>query len=111
MAKIVDIEALAKRVGGKATAKAVYGKAVEREGVTVIPVARAAWGFGGGGGTSDGEQGTGGGGGGFVRPVGFIEVRDGQAKFRAIRDPRVALRAAVIVLVALAVALRARGRG
>jgi hypothetical protein len=77
-------ERLAEKVGATARASAVFGDAVEREGVTVIPVARAKWGFGGGSGGREGEQGTGGGGGTSVSPVGYIELRAGEARFRRI---------------------------
>ena len=70
-------------VGGRAMVSTVFGEPVEREGITVIPVAKARFGFGGGGGAGarEGDEGSGGGGGGgaFVSPVGFIEVRDGTA--------------------------------
>ena len=64
------------------------GQPVERSGVTVIPVAKATWGFGGGSGGEAGKEGAGGGGGGFVAPLGYIEVRESGAKFKRIRDPR-----------------------
>ena len=105
------VQRLAERVGGAARAAAVFGEPTEREGVTVIPVARAAWGFGGGGGTNEGEEGAGGGGGGFVRPIGFIELRAGEARFKPIRDPRnlAVSGAAAIALAALAIGRAARG--
>ena len=48
-------ERLAEKIGSSARATAVFGEAVERDGVIVIPVAKARWGFGGG----DGGQGGG----------------------------------------------------
>jgi len=45
------------------------------------------YGLGGGGGSTGSEQGSGGGGGVLVSPVGFIELRDGSAEFRPLRDP------------------------
>lgn len=89
------VERLLERMGAGASARAVFGDPVERDGVTVIPVARVAWGAGGGGGagtTSKGEKsdvGEGGGGGGGLnaRPFGYIEVSDGQARFVQFRDP------------------------
>ena len=42
---------LADRLGKGARAAAVFGEPVERDGVTVIPVAKARWGLGGGVGT------------------------------------------------------------
>jgi uncharacterized spore protein YtfJ len=74
-------------VGQRAQASAVFGEPVEREGVTVIPVAKARFGFGGGGGSAaTPEEGSGGGGGGgaSVTPIGYIEVRGGGAEFKRI---------------------------
>ncbi len=84
------LERLAGTVGSSVQAQTVYGQPVERDGVTVIPVARVVYGFGGGGGTHPDpgvESGEGGGGGAQVQPVGFISVRGGSAEFRSIPDP------------------------
>ena len=85
------LQRIGEAVGGKAKVTTVFGDAVEREGITVIPVAKARFGFGGGGGAGarDGEEGSGGGGGGgaFVSPVGYIEVRAGSARFKRITTP------------------------
>jgi uncharacterized spore protein YtfJ len=82
------VERLAERVGGAASSSLVYGAPVEHQGVKVIPVAKARWGFGGGGGSRDGAgEGSGGGGGVWVSPVGYIEMKDGSSRFRPIRGP------------------------
>ena len=90
-AKLVDelLERIGKAVGQRAQASAVFGEAVRDGGLTVIPVARARFGFGGGAGGRQGEVGSGGGGGGgaAVTPIGFIEVREGGAKFNRISNP------------------------
>lgn len=92
-AQLVDelLEQIGKAVGQRAQASAVFGEAVQDCGLTVIPVARARFGFGGGAGAGDrqGEVGSGGGGGGgaAVTPIGFIEVREGGAKFKRISNP------------------------
>lgn len=93
------IERLAQRMGVNANATAVYAPPVERDGVTVIGVAKARWGFGGGGGHSgEREAGSGGGGGMSMTPVGYIEIRDGASEFKPIRDPvRPLLAVAMIV--------------
>ena len=89
-----DVEAgdiaqrIAERVGLRARAEAVFGEPVEQSGVTVIPVAKASWGFGGGSGGEGVNQGSGGGGGAMVSPIGFIEVRQNDARFVPIRDVR-----------------------
>ena len=92
LSKLVDA------LGGTATAKAVFGEPVEKDGVTVVPVARVRYGVGGGGGrgpgrkkkgdAGDGEQvGYGHGGGVQAAPVGYIELSDGKASYRRIADP------------------------
>lgn len=85
------ISTMAEKLGAVARAATVFGDPVERDGVTVIPVAKARWGFGGGGGQrrdeGDGgklEDGAGGGGGAQVTPVGFIEIKNNEANFRRI---------------------------
>lgn len=81
-------ERIGKTVGRNANARVVYGDPVERNGITVIPVAKVKYGFGGGGGRSDKEHGEGGGGGAGVNviPIGYIEMKDGVSEFRPIRD-------------------------
>lgn len=68
-------------------AKLIYGEPIEHDGVVIIPVAKLRYGFGGGMGKRDGEEGGGGGGGMIVHPAGYIELKEGSSRFRAIRDP------------------------
>ena len=103
------VERLADGVGLRARVSAAYGDPVERAGVTVIPVARSVWGFGGGSGGDAANQGSGGGGGGLVSPIGFIEVREGDARFVPMRDMR--LTALRLGLVAGLVGWVVRRRG
>ena len=81
------VERLAQRLGVAADASHIFGAPVERDGLTVIPVARAVYGFGGGSGGREGEEGAGGGAGVALTPVGFIEMGGGAARFRRLRDP------------------------
>ncbi|MFC8342961.1 spore germination protein GerW family protein [Streptomyces sp. NPDC057280] len=89
------LERLAEKLGGKATVSAVYGEPITGDGITVVPVARVSFGFGGGAGQGSGAalSGEGGGGGGGVdaRPLGYIEIKDGAAVYKPIRDPWVDL--------------------
>jgi uncharacterized spore protein YtfJ len=78
------IGTIAEKLGAVARAETIFAEPIERDGITVIPVAKARWGFGGGLGHTKDEHGAGGGGGVTVTPVGFIEVKDGQAEFRSI---------------------------
>ncbi len=69
-------------------ASTVYAEPVERDGITIIPVAKVSWGIGGGEGTNaQGNSGTGGGGNVRIVPVGYIEVTNGHAKYKPIFDP------------------------
>ncbi len=85
------LERIGQTVGQSAQVSTIFGEPVEREGVTVIPVAKARFGFGGGGGsgTREGNEGLGGGGGGgsVVSPVGYIELHDRSAEFKRISTP------------------------
>ena len=81
---------LADKLGVTAQASTIFGEAVERDGMTVIPVAKARWGLGGGGGKhglAGRHEGMGGGGGVIVQPVGFIEMSNGESRFRPIIAP------------------------
>src|SRR5262249_13132115 len=88
------VEHLAERLGS-ADARTVFGAPVERDGTTVIPVARIRYGFGGGSGAkaAEGQRGGGAGGGANIAPVGYIEMRDGAVRFRRIRASGPALTA------------------
>jgi uncharacterized spore protein YtfJ len=86
------LERLAEKMGLQARASTVFGEPVDRDGVTVIPVAKARWGFGGGGGAgkrggAESGSGSGGGGGMILTPVGYIEVKAGASRFQPIWDP------------------------
>ena len=97
------VERMAERIGGKASVNAVFGDPIERDGITVIPVAKVRWGFGGGAGRGpiamgpgiEGQDatsidpgqsgaGTGGGGGVTADPIGYLEIGPDGANFRPI---------------------------
>ncbi|QJX48081.1 sporulation protein [Hymenobacter taeanensis] len=95
------VERLARQLGLSATAQTIYGTPTERDGITVIPVARSIYGFGGGGGAKANEgEGSGGGAGVVLTPIGYIEIANGKSRFRPIRGSVVPL-VAVSGLVAL----------
>ena|SRR5688572_1395602 len=80
---------LAERIGARVGAATVFGAPVERNGVTVVPVAVARFGIGAGSGSdpSKGQEGEGGGGGGIVAPTGYIELKDGRSRFVPVVHP------------------------
>jgi uncharacterized spore protein YtfJ len=90
-----------------------FGEPIEREGRTVIPVARVAYGFGGGFGEGAeveadeevdepaevGGSGGGGGGGAMTRPLGAIEVTDHETRFVPLGNRRRSLVVAGLAFV------------
>jgi uncharacterized spore protein YtfJ len=108
------VERIADRIGAHATVKAVFGDPIERDGITIIPVAKVRWGFGGGagsgpvpvgpgrpgadspfgeGGAAATEEsrgagssgfGSGGGGGVTAEAIGWLEIGPDGADFRPI---------------------------
>jgi uncharacterized spore protein YtfJ len=101
------VEKLVERLGAQLAISTVYGAPVERDGVTVVPVAVARLGFGGGSGIDPRKQqeGEGGGGLGSVAPVGYIELKDGRTRFVPIVHPaRMVALFLVAVLGAVAIA-------
>ena len=126
------MSSLADKLGQGARSAAVFGEPVERDGVTVIPVAKARWGFGGGSGSGEGGAaaeagggngespaqgrrrgrgmgrsggggaGSGGGGGAMVVPAGYIEIKAGKTDYHPIIDPA---QVAIVGTVATAVVL------
>ena len=112
------LERLGQQLSTSATVQTVYSTPVERQGITVIPVARVRYGFGGGGGggTQAGESagsGLGAGAGVSLTPVGYIELRDGRSRFRPIRSsvvPLVAVSGAIAWLLLRSVPRLLSGR-
>lgn len=82
------MEKLTDRLERGGRSAAIFGPVVERDGLTIIPVARIGWGFGGGQAKSKKAGASIGGGGGVSTvPAGFIQLRGGKATFKPIVDP------------------------
>jgi uncharacterized spore protein YtfJ len=99
------IGALADRVGAQYGASTVFGAPVERDGVTVIPVAAVRVGFGGGTGSdpAKGGEGEGAGAGASMTAVGYIELKDGGSRFvPTVRPERMVAMVCVVGLVIVA---------
>lgn len=102
------LQTVAERAHAKATVKTIFGDPINVEGITIIPVARVAYGFGAGGGWGPGsksktlEQSGGGGGGGGVRiaPAGIVEIGPDGTRFIAI-----GLRRRLVIALVLGLAL------
>ena len=83
------LSGLAEQVGARFASSNIFGAAVERDGITVIPVATLSFGFGGGGGgdASGTGEGEGGGAVGTATAAGYIEVKDGRSRFVPVVHP------------------------
>ncbi len=99
-------------LGERLSAQTAYGDPVEVDGVTVIPVARVALGFGAGGGVGEAKHsengedapqpvGGGGGGGGAVQPLGFIEITSTGARWVPLEPSQAELALRVLSLLAI----------
>jgi uncharacterized spore protein YtfJ len=100
---------LATQVGARFSASNVFGAPVERDGVTVIPVAALRFGLGGGGGgdASAKQEGEGGGAVGTASAAGYIEIKDGRSRFVPVIHPaRMAALACATVLAGILIARR-----
>jgi uncharacterized spore protein YtfJ len=99
-----DVMDLVDKARDAMTVKRVFGDPYEKNGVTVVPVARLLGSAGGGGGesTDGGPTGSGSGFGLTAQPVGMYVIRDGDVQFRpAIDVNRMILGGQVVAIVAL----------
>jgi uncharacterized spore protein YtfJ len=104
---------LAEHVSARLNASTVFGSPVERDGVTIIPVAAVRFTFGGGcgGDSKRGGEGEGGGAIGRGTATGYIELKDGRSRFVPIVDPaRMLALAGAGVLVGILIGRRTAPR-
>jgi uncharacterized spore protein YtfJ len=110
----MDVQSILSQSRDAMTVKRVFGDPIERDGVTVVPVANIAGGVGGGGGSSseeageDGEHpvssGSGGGFGLYATPAGVYVIKGDQVRWEpALNLNRVILGGQIIAIVALLV--------
>ena len=104
----MDVNELMQQTRDVLTVTRLFGEPVERDGVTVIPVAVVRGGGGGGRGEGSGPEGVGtgsGSGGGFgiaARPAGVYVIEGTSVRWRpAVDANRVVLGAQVVMIVAL----------
>ena len=110
----MDLHELVTTTRDALTVRRVFGEAVERDGVTVIPAAVLRGGVGGGGGQDEqGQRGEGGGFGLVARPAGAYVIKDGAVSWQPAFDLNraIGLAAAVAVTWLLTVGRRVRGTG
>jgi uncharacterized spore protein YtfJ len=101
------------------TVKRVFGEPIEKDGVTVIPVATVIGGAGGGSGTSTeaggegqggGPSGTGGGYGLRATPAGVYVIQDGTVRWEPALDLNRVILGGQLVAIVLFLTIRAIAR-
>jgi uncharacterized spore protein YtfJ len=106
----MDVFTALEQVRDAVTVRRVYGKPIERDGVTVIPAAAIQGGGGGGGGTGDGPDGQGSGSGGGwgvrARPVGAYVLRGDEVRWVPAFDLNRVIVGGQVVAVAALLTLR-----
>ena len=94
----MDAQQILDQANDAITVRRVFGEPIERDGVTVVPVA-VVFG-GGGGGTGQGPSGESGWGSGYgvhARPAGVFVIGEGQVKFEpAVDVSRIAITALLL---------------
>lgn len=88
----------------------VFGEPIERDGVTVIPVATIRGGGGGGGGGTETEGGSGGAFRMGAKPVGVYEIKNGEVIWRPALDLNRIITGAQFVFLAMLLAWRSVAR-
>lgn len=80
------VQKLAERLGIAANSVKIFAEPIEYDGGIIVPVSKISYGFGGGFGKQTDQEGGGGGGGLTTSPAGYIEIKNGETKFRPIID-------------------------
>jgi uncharacterized spore protein YtfJ len=112
----MDVETLLKQAREVATVRRVFGEPIERDGVTVVPVAAVRGGGGGGTAAAPGpdaapgagpDAALGGGWGMAARPVGVYVIRATEVTWEPARDVNRMVAGGQLVAVALLLTVRA----
>ena len=96
------LEQLYDKIEGTANAAVAFAAPQKHDGLMIIPVANVGWRFGSGTGTrrqkeqGEAQRGMGVGGAMSVSPVGFIEVKEGTARFQPIFTPDTILKMQIV---------------
>ena len=103
----MDIDTLLSQARDSLTVKRVFGDPIEREGLTLIPVANVAGAGGAGGGTGAEGSGSGGGFGLRATPAGMYVIKDGNLVWQPAFDLNRAVLGGQIVAIVLFLTIRA----
>ncbi len=104
---MVNVQEILSQARDSMTVQRVFGEPIEKDGMTIIPVARVAGGGGGGGGQDD--EGSGGSGVGYgvnAQALGVYVIKDGNVSWQPAIDVNKVILGGQIVAVVLLLVLR-----
>ncbi|MCM8749650.1 hypothetical protein NET02_10860 [Thermomicrobiaceae bacterium CFH 74404] len=104
----MDIRELLAQAQDAMSVKRVFGDPYERDGVTIIPVAKISGGAGGGSGEGEAQgRGWGGGFGVSARPAGVYIIKGGQVTWQPALDVNRIILGGQLVAIAMLLVIRA----
>ena len=102
----MNVQELLSQARDNMTVKRVFGDPIERDGLTIIPVASVVGGAGGGSGEREGENAGSGAGYGLVaRPAGAYIIKDGEVSWQPALDVNRVIIGGQIVAVVVALTI------
>ena len=113
---MVNVEEVLSQARDSMTVKRVFGEPIEKDGMTVIPVARVSGGGGGGGGQDN--EGSSGGGVGYgvnAQAIGAYVIKDGKLSWQPAIDVNKVIMGgqllAIVALIVFGIVMKSRSRG
>ncbi|MCB2224709.1 MAG: sporulation protein [Actinobacteria bacterium] len=108
----MQVDEILGRAGDNDVARMVFGEPIDRDGVTMVPVARIARGGGGGTDAREGRQDAGGGFGVIARPLGAYRIAGGKVTWvPAVDVTRIAIGGQVMFAVVMMLLFRSIRKG
>jgi uncharacterized spore protein YtfJ len=95
------------RAQGAMAVDRVFGKPIERDGMTIVPVANVRGGAGGGTGEKEAQRGSGGGFGLLAKPSGVYVIKGESVRWRPAIDVNRIILGGQIVMIFVTLAIRA----
>jgi uncharacterized spore protein YtfJ len=102
----MDVKDILSQAEDAMNVKRVFGEPIEKDGATIIPVAKVGGG-GGGGGSEEGNKGFGAGFGLSATPAGVYVIRDGRVGWRPAVDVNRVIMGGQIVAIVFLLTIRA----
>jgi uncharacterized spore protein YtfJ len=104
---VVNVEEVLSKARDSMTVNRVFGEPFEKDGMTIVPVARVSGGGGGGGGQD--EEGSGGSGVGYgvqAQPLGVYVIKEGKLTWQPAIDVNKVIMGGQILVIVLLLLIR-----